>query len=369
MKFSNFFRNSNLFTPQTPGASASSGGQAVSEQNRRAVYLNFNESPFGPLPPALEAARDSLPDCGRYGFAAIDQLHQALAQELAVPRDHLTLHPGSNRALHYAAATFTGPSKSLVMASPGYPICELAARRAGAEVHKVALGKNGAHDLERMCAIEDAGLIYLCNPNNPTGTITPHKAILQALAEKPRDAVLLVDEAYLQFCDERSMLPWVEQRPDLIVLRTFSKIYGLAGLRVGMAMAQPQTLQRITTLPADDVSITAAQAALASLGQSAQVAQRKLEIARARQETIDWLQSRDIPCTASQSSCFMMKVGDRAPQVIQVLAEHGVHIGRAWPEAPEWVRVTVGTRDEMDVFKSVMSQTVCANFHGFFYPI
>ncbi|QHG24206.1 aminotransferase class I/II-fold pyridoxal phosphate-dependent enzyme [Pseudomonas sp. DTU12.1] len=363
MKFSNFFRNSQLFSPQS--ASVGSGSQGAS----RAVYLNFNESPFGPLPPALDAARDSLPGCGRYGFGAIDQLHQALALELAVPADHLTLYPGSNRALHYAAATFTGPGRSLVVATPGYPICELAARRAGADVHKVPLRKDGAHDLARMCAVEDAGLIYLCNPNNPTGTITPHNAILQALAQKPGDAVLLVDEAYLQFCDEPSMLPWIEQRADLIVLRTFSKIYGLAGLRIGMAMAQPQTLQRITTLPADDVSITAAQAALASLGHGHQVAQRKQVIIRARNETIDWLQSRDIPCTRSQSSCFMMKVGEQAPQIIQTLADNGVHIGRTWPEAPEWVRVTVGSLEEMEVFKSVMSLTVCAHHHGLFYPI
>lgn len=161
MKFSNFFRNSQLFSPQS--ASVGSGSQGAS----RAVYLNFNESPFGPLPPALDAARDSLPGCGRYGFGAIDQLHQALALELAVPADHLTLYPGSNRALHYAAATFTGPGRSLVVATPGYPICELAARRAGADVHKVPLRKDGAHDLARMCAVEDAGLIYLHGHHYP----------------------------------------------------------------------------------------------------------------------------------------------------------------------------------------------------------
>src|SRR5258708_2123904 len=160
--------------------------------------------------------------------------------------EYLRVFPGSSEPLHYSVLSFTSPSKSYVTADPGYEAGLRAAKISGARIVKTPLTKTYSHDIKAMiAAAPDAGLFYVCTPNNPTGTITPHSDIEQLLAAKPKGSVVLVDEAYIHFSDGISALDLVKADRDVIVLRTFSKIYGMAGIRCGMAIGRPDLLAKL----------------------------------------------------------------------------------------------------------------------------
>ena len=161
------------------------------------------------------------------------------------------MYPGSSLALHHAVIAFTSPKRALVTAEPGYEAAARAAEFIGAKVVRVPLRKDGSHDLPAMLAAaktQPVGLFYVCNPNNPTGTVTPRADIEALIAAKPSDSVVLLDEAYIHFCDEPPGVDLVRAGKDVVVLRTFSKIYGMAGLRAGFAIARQDLLARMTAL-------------------------------------------------------------------------------------------------------------------------
>ena len=227
-------------------------------------------------------------------------------------------------------------------------------------MHEVSLNAEHAHDVPAMLAANpQAGMLYLCNPNNPTGTLTPTEAIRQALANKPKGCVLVVDEAYIDFCDAQSCVSWVKDHDDLLVLRTFSKIYGMAGARLGLAIGHPALLERLAVFGGDNVpAASTLLGARASLDDLKLVPQRKALNAQLRDETIAWLKGRGFTCTVSQSNCFMINVKQPAEQVIEKLAAQGVLVGRVWKDWPQWVRVTVGNKQEMARFREVFAAQV-----------
>ncbi|MGJ8522651.1 Histidinol-phosphate aminotransferase [Carnimonas sp. R-84981] len=337
------------------GAGLTSAPAVAAETGTRfarvGTFINYNENPLGPCESAREALREIIAESGFYRFDLIEQLQHAVADSMGVSVNHVQLQPGSGWTLLFAPQAFTSASKSLVTADPGYEACEQQAKMSGSPVHRVALLPNGAHDIDRMCSFPDAGLIYICNPNNPTGTITPRSAIISALKKKPQGAVLMVDEAYIHYSNEQSVADLVASHPDLIVIRTFSKLYGMAGLRCGFAVAQPALLERLKRQGEDVVSVTAAVAALASLKQPDLVEQRRSYTASVRGEVLAWLRQRGVRCTDSHSNCFMMRTGRPGASEAAALAEHGVHVGRAWPSWPDWVRVSIGSREDMEAFK------------------
>jgi histidinol-phosphate aminotransferase len=225
------------------------------------------------------------------------------------------------------------------------------------------LTKAYAHDVRAMVAsAPDAGVIYICNPNNPTGTLTPHSEIEYAVENKPKGAVVLVDEAYLHFCDAPSALDLVKADKDLVVLRTFSKLYGLAGIRCGFAIARPDLLERLDNFGGNFMPITAVSAAIASLKDPQLIAERKRINAAVRTETFEWLDRNGYSYIPSQSNCFMLDAKRPAKGVIAAVAEQNVMIGRVWPVMPNWTRITVGTHEEMAhfqaAFKKAMDGTV-----------
>lgn len=216
-----------------------------------AVLLNFNECPYGPSPAAQQAARDSIAGCGRYRFALAGQVRDAFIEQARIPADHVRLYPGSSEPLNRAAVLWTGPLAGLVVADPTFETLGEVAAAHGAHVQKVPLRDDGAHDLRAMVAAAHArptGLLYVCNPNNPTGSISPPDELAWLLAHKPASTRVLLDEAYLQYSEQPSLIAQVAQRDDLIVLRTFSKLYGMAGLRLGVAAAHPDRLRELASL-------------------------------------------------------------------------------------------------------------------------
>ena len=318
------------------------------------VLLNFNECPYGPAPAAQAAARDIVAASGRYLFALAGELRDLFAAQEGIGAAQVRLFPGSSEPLNRAAVLWTSPRAGLVVADPTFEaLGDLAAER-GAKVAKVPLRADGAHDVQAMVAAAvrvDAGLLYLCNPNNPTGSITPAADIAWLLANKPAQTRVLVDEAYLQYSDQRSVIGQVMQRDDLIVLRTFSKLYGMAGLRLGVAAAHPDRLRELARLGDNPLPVTALAAGLASLREPGLVAQRRAENTQVREATVAWLAQRGFACVPSQANCFVVDIKRDGTAFSAAMAARGVTIGRSWPIWPQRVRVTVGTEAEMARFR------------------
>lgn len=195
-------------------------------------------------------------------------------------------------------------------------------------------------------------------PQQSTGSITPAADITWLLANKPAQTRVLVDEAYLQYSDQRSVIAQVTQRDDVIVLRTFSKLYGMAGLRLGVAAAHPDLLRELASLGDNPLPVTALAAGVASLREPGLIAQRKAENAAVRQDTIGWLGKRGFTCVPSEANCFVVDVQRDGTAFSAAMAGHGVVIGRSWPIWPQRVRVTVGTAAEMARFRAAFDAVV-----------
>ncbi|MFL1491746.1 pyoverdine biosynthesis transaminase PtaA [Pseudomonas antarctica] len=324
------------------------------------VRLNYNESPYGPSTAAREAMQGAIATSGRYPYNDMYALAGLFAQQQGLAEEQVAVFAGSMAALRYAVLAFTNARRSLVMATPSYEVPRQAANVWQAQVHEVSLDAQHAHDVPAMLAADLlAGMLYLCNPNNPTGTITPTEAIRQALANKPKSSVLVVDEAYIDFSDTPSVVSWVKDHDDLLVLRTFSKIYGMAGARLGLAIGHPALLERLAVFGGDNVpAAVTLLGARASLEDIKLLPQRKALNAQLRDETVAWLKSRGFTCTLSQSNCFMIDVKQPAERVIEKLAAQRVFIGRVWKDWPHWVRVTVGNKQEMQRFREVFAAAV-----------
>src|SRR3981081_75899 len=211
-----------------------------------AVVIDANENPLGPCDAARKAIVDMAPQGGRYSYWLHEEFVKTFTEMEGLKPEYLHVFPGSSEPLHFSVLAFTSPARSYVTADPGYEAGMRAAQFSGARVAKTPLTKTYSHDIKAMlAAAPDAGLFYVCTPNNPTGTLTLHSDIEQLLAAKPKGSVVLVDEAYIHFSDGVSALDLVKADQDVIVLRTFSKIYGMAGIRCGMAIARPDLLAKL----------------------------------------------------------------------------------------------------------------------------
>jgi histidinol-phosphate aminotransferase len=327
-----------------------------------AVLINANENPLGPCKLACEACTDIAPRGGRYDFEQTFALGKTIMEQEGLSQDSLAIYAGSSEPLHYSVLAFTSPSRPYVTADPGYEAGMNAADMAGAKIFKVPLTRDThAHDVRAMIAASpNAGVFYICNPNNPTGTTTPKNDIVWALKNKPKGSILLIDEAYIHFADVPSCMDMVRAGEDVIVLRTFSKLYGMAGLRCGFAAGRPDLLAKLQTYGMNAMPITAAAAANASLQHPEMIPERKKINADNREQTFAWLDKQGYSYTQSQSNCFMLDTRRDAKQVIAAMQAKKVYIGRVWPAWPTNVRITVGTAQEMQTFQTAFLEVMRA---------
>ncbi len=331
-----------------------------------ALRINANENPLGPCSAARAAVEAIIPEGGRYRFDLTDELMKLYSEQMGVPRDHVRIFPGSSEPLHYTVMVFTSPKASYVTADPGYEAGMHAAKNTGARVVNVPLTKTYAHDPRAMlAAAPDAGVFYVCTPNNPTGTLTSHSDIEYLVENKPKGSIVLVDEAYIHFCDAPSAIDLVKAGKDVIVLRTFSKIYGMAGLRCGFAIARPDLLERLESYGGGNpMPVTAVVAATASLKQPQVVAERKRVNAEVRAATFEWLDRNGYTYIPSESNCFMVDTRRPARAVIAAMAQQQVIIGRVWPSMPTYTRITIGTREEMERFQLAFQKVMTGKVVG-----
>ncbi|MCB1670369.1 MAG: aminotransferase class I/II-fold pyridoxal phosphate-dependent enzyme [Gammaproteobacteria bacterium] len=320
------------------------------------INIGSNTLSEGPLKAAVEAAARQLPLSGSYGGVAASSFKPTLARQLGVPEDYLYISPGSGPALGWAVQSFVSPTASLVSADLSYEAGWRAALKKGAEVIKVPQNSDWSHDVRGMCAADPkAGVLYICNPNNPTGGITSRADLEYALANKPEGAVLLVDEAYIHFSDNAVSAVDLTMKGDVIVLRTFSKLYGMAGLRLGYAVARPELLEKIKLLAIDDVSSTTYAAGLASITDENLVPQRRAYYGKVRRDTVAWLEAQGYECSVSESNCFIVNVNEDGREFKRKLATYGINIGRTWVGYENWPRLTVGTEAEMAKFREAFT--------------
>jgi len=268
---------------------------------------------------------------------------------------------------------FTGKDKPLVVADPGYEAPMWAAKVSGASILKVPLAdpKGAAsHDIKAMLAASsNPGVIYICNPNNPTGTCTAPSDIEYAVANAPKDTVILIDEAYIHLCDAPRSINFVKEGKNVIVLRTFSKLYGMAGIRMGFAIGKPELLAKIGQFGGmNSLPITAVAAAKASLLDADLVPTRKKIIADTRMQTVAWLKSEGYSTTPSESNCFMLDVKRPGKEVQAALGAKDMYVGRIWPAWPNSLRITVGTPDEMMAFRKAFTEVMASNTTGLVAP-
>jgi histidinol-phosphate aminotransferase len=323
------------------------------------IRINANENPLGPCKDGLEAMSRIGPHGGRYSpFDDEVNLRKAVAESEEIDQKYVNLFAGSSDPLFRLACAFTSRDRSWVMADPGYG--EGAPAFIGSRTIKVPLRSNYAHDVRAMLkAGSDAGVFYVCNPNNPTGTKTPREDIDFLLANKPQGSIVVVDEAYIHFTKQmESVRDMVLAGKDVVILRTFSKVYGMAGIRSGFAMARPDLLGKIGPWGDGTLPVTGVVCATASLKSMGLVDERRALNTRIREQTFEFLEKRNIKHTPSETNFFMMDVRRPWGDFSKAMAGQGVLVGRLWPIWPTMVRVSVGTDHEMKRFQEAFDQVM-----------
>ena len=330
-----------------------------------AIKIDANENPLGPCPEAVDAIYQVIKQGGRYMWPATDSLAQSMANTLDVKfspdeqQNYIQIFAGSSAPLHQAVLAFCSKDRPFVKGDPGYEAGEIAAKYIGAPVVKVPL-KNGTydHDVKAMlAAAPNGGLYYVCNPNNPTGTLTSRSDIEYLVANKPQGSVVMIDEAYIHFSTKAvACTDMAAHDQDVVILRTFSKIYGMAGLRAGAAIARPDLLAKVKQWSAGAMPITAMYGASASLQAKNLVEQRRQYMTGIREETCNWLASKNVEFIPSEANHFMINVKRSGKDFRSDMAQQKVFVGRSWPVWPNWIRVTVGTKEEMAKFRDAFAK-------------
>ena len=319
------------------------------------VRLSANENPYGPSPKALQAMTDSFGLASRYPDEHNNVLIDKLAKLNGVSRDQILLGDGSGEILKLCAETFTGSQNGkLVAADPTFEAILNNASANGAEVVKVPLTGSFAHDLPKMLGAAKGGLIYVCNPNNPTASITPKDELHDFIAKTPPETMILVDEAYFHYADSpdyESVISIVKDHPNLIVSRTFSKIYGMAGLRCGYCVAQKETVEQMRRNQMwDSVNCMALAAATASLDDPNHVPNGQRLNREAKTFVISELDKMGYKQIPSQANFIMFDCKRPVVPLIQAMKQRNVHVGRLFPALPNHMRLTIGKKSEMETF-------------------
>lgn len=327
---------------------------------------------------AVKAMTEAFPLVWRYPDEHADALIDNVAKLHGVAREQIVLGDGSGEILKVCAAAFTGPATGdakpvelskptrgpalqfipgrgkLIVPDPTYEAIVNHARVNRAEVVKVPLDKSYAHDLPKMLAAADEGLVYVCNPNNPTASITPKKQLRDFINNVSPKTMILVDEAYFHYAespDYESVIPMVKDHPNLIVARTFSKIYGMAGLRCGYCITSAETVRRMRPhLTWDSVNILALAAANASLNDPDQLANGRRLNAQTKQFVSAEIKQLGFAHIPSQANFMMIDMKQPVRPLIDGMNKLGVQVGRVFPSLPNHMRVTIGKQNEMEAF-------------------
>lgn len=352
------------YRPDLAGIAPYEPGLPIEEVARRhgldpnaIVKLASNESPHGPFPEAREAMASATANANRYPDNEAYELRAELGKHLGVDADCVWVGGGSSELLRTIALAVGGPGTSAVYAWPSFVIYRLGSMWAMSERREIPLDGEHRHDLDAMAHAVDDGtsVVYVCNPNNPTGTHVPADAVFDFVERIPERVTVVVDEAYFEFvtaADYRTVAPLAVDRPNLIVTRTFSKIYSLASLRVGYAVAHPSTIAEMRRAQAPfTVTQIGQDGARASLGSPGRMSARVEDNARGRRLLLDALADRGNAHADSQANFVWFR--SESDQPGRDYIQKGIVV-RTFGD--DWVRVTVGTDDENRRFLAALRE-------------
>jgi len=325
------------------------------------IRLDSNENPYGPSPAARRAILASAVEAPRYADDAVQELIAALAEYQHLDRTQIVVGSGSAELLNMAAmlAAEAGPGGELVAAEPTFEQLPTFAANVGVQTKWVPLDAGHAHDLAAMHAAitPRTRLVYVCNPNNPTATAVRRDALEAFIRSVPAPTLVLVDEAYIDLADGDgigSVIALTKDCPNLIVLRTFSKIHGLAGLRVGYGMAQPALAARLRNIQLAFPNVAGLRAAIASLGDHLFITETRRALITDRLRVESTLDRLGCTHTRSQGNFVFFNVSMPVTAFRQAMLDRGVKVGRPFVRYDQWARVTIGTHTEVDRFLELL---------------
>ena len=335
------------------------------------IRISSNENPLGPGKAVLDAIVREFPEAGRYPFNSTPNegaLAAAIAAKYKAKPEHIVLGAGSQELLKSAVRAFTTRARGLLTASPSFENCPSTARKLGHPVVEIQVDAALRIDLEPMIAAsKEAGLIFFNNPNNPTATVHGAKAVAEFVSrvrKQSPDTVILIDEAYHDYVTDpsyESAIPLALATPNVIVTRTLSKAYGMAGMRIGYAIGRAETIKPLATLKMPyNVSVLSIAAAMAALGDPKHINAERARNTDVRAFTAKALSVLGCTSTESQSNFVFTDIHQPAKEFRDACAKHGVMVGRDFPPFEKThVRISIGTMEEMQkallVFRSVLN--------------
>ncbi len=344
------------------------GEDTLLAQGRRAILISSNENPLGCHPDVLAAVTGSMGEAGRYAFATAEQVTALVAKRHNVKPENVLLGSGSTQILRTCTQVFTSKTSGLVAAIPAYEECASYANLLGHPVTGVKLNAELKMDLDALqAASKGAGLVFYCNPNNPVGTAVSGaetKAYLSTLLKQSPNTTVLVDEAYFEYATMpgyETMIPLAVENPRVVVARTFSKCFGMAGLRIGYAIAHKDTIAKMEAWESiDSISIMALQGARAAMAVPASwVAAEQRRNAEARAFTMKWFADRGYTPTDSQTNFMFVDIKRPSKGFREACAREGVLIGRDFPPYDTThARISVGTQADMQRAVKVFEQVL-----------
>lgn len=323
------------------------------------LVLCWNENPYGPSPAARIALNGTVAHTCRYPEQEIEALQAALVAKEGLSSNHIMTGSGSGELLSTLGALVGREGGEIVAAEPTFLELPEYAKRAGATVKFVPVDAKLGHDLGAMRAAvgEKTRAVYVCNPNNPTGTALSAASIRDFVGSLPDSVTTIVDEAYLDFADDpavQTVTDLVRAGKRVVVLRTFSKIHGMAGVRCGYAIAQPEMIVRMTDVRMSTPSIFAMRAALASLGDHAFLTDTRRRVIASRKRIEAELGRLGLPCTQAQGNFVFFDTGMPVGTYQERMLARHIRVGRRFPPFDNWCRVTIGTESQVDTFLTAL---------------
>lgn len=327
------------------------------------IRLHANENPYGPSPLSRKAMATAIVESNIYPWDNTTLLREKIATGYGLTKEYITMGAGSSEILGLVSQFAALKNGNAVVADPTFGIWFTSAEKAGLQIMKVPLTTSKVHDLQRMKEqINDqTRLVYVCNPNNPTGTVLPADELKTFINEVTKKTSLLLDEAYIEYAGEPTQVSLVKDNPRLIIAKTFSKIYGMAGARIGFAIAHPDTTKQLNELQpwvnAGSSAVSVA-GAIAALDDHAFVQQSKQKNAETKDQTYAVFRELNIPFIPSLTNFIYYSLNNTKKDVLAALTENNIRAGRIVEETGKWTRISIGKKNEMELFASVLRKSM-----------
>ena len=339
------------------------GIPAAGNKPGKLIRLSSNENPFGPSPAVREVIMQSLDDACRYPWTYADELVDAIARKEGVGHESVVLTGGSTEGLKIAGLTYGLDGGEIIAADPTFQALLTYAEEFGAYVHRVPLNDNKQHDLPEMekKVTGNTRLIFICNPNNPTGTLLPGETVRSFCKRLSAGTMVFSDEAYYDYITTSgypSMVSLVKEGLNVIVSRTFSKVYGLAGLRIGYLLARPDIAQRLRQRVVAFTNVLAIRAARAALDDQEfyQFSLQKNE--EAKSYLYQQFERMGLPFIPSHANFVFFRTGKNIADLIREMRDQGILIGRPFPPEYNWCRISTGRMEDMEQFISGLKKVL-----------